>query len=112
MSIRVQQVEELLKKELSKFIVEEFGGEFGIITVTRVIAAPDFKLADVYVSLMEEGKENRILSALRGKVKSYQSILGRKLKMKYTPKLNFKIDYSKDEINKIDELMEEINDES
>jgi len=107
MSYRVQKVNELLKQELSVMVKESIPEELGLVTVMDVIATPDFKIAHVFISVMVENNEAQIIKILDKKKNGFQKELGRKLKMRYTPKLEFRVDQSKDELNRIDELLEE-----
>jgi len=112
MSIRVQRVEELLRKQLSELISEKIGGEYGLVTITSIIATADFKLADVYFSIIPEEQAEIFMKILEKERSGFQHILGKRLKMKFTPKLIFHLDQSKDKIDQVDELLKEIQDES
>lgn len=110
--LRVERVSALLKRELSLLIEEDFSESFGVISVSDVFVSPDFKNAKVYLSFLNDDKEELILTKINKKAYEYQKLLGRKLKMRYTPKLNFHIDVSLDKVNKIDSLLKEVDNES
>lgn len=69
----------------------------------------DFKDAKIFITIFDQSKEEDIIAALTEKTLPYQRILGRKMKMKFTPRLTFKIDHSQDKINRVDELLKEID---
>ena len=108
MTRRTAKVEELIREELSRMIQAELPGEFGIISVTRTYVSPDLKNAKVYISAVLEGKEKEILLFLNSKTKSFQLKLGTKIKMRYTPRLSFTFDRARIEIDRVEELLEEI----
>jgi len=106
---RTAQVEELIRIELSKYIQKEISEDLGIISVTRVCVAPDLKTAKIYVTAIFADKGKEILLALNKKVSAFQHELGQKVKMRYTPRLSFCFDGSRDEIDRVEELLKEIN---
>lgn len=106
---RTAKVEELIREELSRMIQINISEEFGIISVTRVYVAPDLKTAKVYISAVQIEKEKEILAGLGQKVHSFQKELGSKIKMKYTPRLSFEFDRAGTEVDRIEELLQEIN---
>lgn len=106
---RTAKVEELIRKELSRMIQINISEELGIISVTRVYVAPDLKTATVFVSAIFVDKEKEIQSALNKSVSAFQKELGRKIKMRSTPRLSFEFDRARADIDKVEELLEEIN---
>lgn len=109
MSIRVQKVEELLKQQVSILIRENLPEELGIVTVTDAEATSDLKQAKVYIVLVDKSKEEQVLKALTAKTADFHHFLGKTLKMRYTPRLTFKLDASKDKIDRVEALLQEID---
>jgi len=105
---RVQKVSELLIQQLSELIRESISDEFGMITVTAVNVTDDLREAQVFFSCLDESKQKEALSALEAKKNEFQRVLGRRLSMKFTPKLSFKIDEGLEKVNRIEELLEGI----
>lgn len=106
---RVQKVSELLVQQLSELIRENISDEFGMITVTAVNITDDLREAQVFFSCLDKSRQKEILSALDAKTKEFQHILGRRLSMKFTPKLHFQIDEGLQKVNRIEELLETID---
>ena len=77
----------------------------GMVTVTEVDVAPDLKNAVVYISCLKKEYQQEVMSMLSKKTKDFQHILGRKLEIKYTPKLVFRIDKGLGEINRVEEIL-------
>lgn len=108
MTQRVEKVRELVRQEVAKMILETIPQDFGLVTVTEVEISPDFKNAKIFVSCYEEKNQKQVLKKLSEESIDFQRILGDKLKMRYTPKLEYSIDTSLDKINKIEELLTKI----
>ena len=66
----------------------------------------DLRIASVYVTLFGGKNKDEMLKSLNNhKYIFQQSISQAKLKSKYTPKINFYIDYSFDEAENIENLL-------
>ena len=76
------------------------------ITVSFVKMSKDLRSASVYVTLFGGKNKDEMLKSLNNnKYIFQQSISQAKLKSKYTPKINFYIDYSFDEAENIENLL-------
>lgn len=106
---RVQEVSALLKREISMLMHETLAENFGLVTLTDIKVTADFKDATVYITVLEKEQEEQVLTKLKEKTPEYQKILGRKLRMKFTPKIGFKIDNYHEEIDKVEKLLKEID---
>ncbi len=96
-SFRMEKVNMLLKKEISEIISEEFNiSRDNFITVSFVDTTSDLSQADVYISALKD--EDSILESLNKSSGHIRFILGKKIRMKKTPKLTFKKDIYKLEI--------------
>lgn len=105
---RVQQVAAVLKKELAPLTQEVLDKQFGIATLVNVSVQPDLKEAKVYVSCLDAAFEKKVLKKLNDHAKSFQHALGRRLRMKFTPKLTFLSDQGLENVAKVEELLEKI----
>lgn len=108
MSRRVEKVAKLLKQQMAIMVLETLPEEMGIVTVTDVEVSSDIKNATVFISCFDKTYEKDVKKRLEENSKEFQMILGRNLKMRYTPKLNFKIDQGLEKINRVEEILEEI----
>lgn len=105
MTRRVQKVAELLKQQLAVMVKEGLPEDLGIVTVTDVVVTPDLKNATVFISCLDKSCQDEIFKKLELKAKVFQHILGRKLQMKFTPRLLFKIDTGLEKINRVEEIL-------
>lgn len=91
--IRTGRVGEQLKKELSQIIQSELKDpRVGFITVTGVEVTSDLSQAKVYISVLgnDEQKENTLL-ALGRATGFIRSEVGRRIRLRHTPELLFKL---------------------
>lgn len=108
MTRRVQKVAKLLKQQISVLIKKEINEEYGIITVTAIDVTPDLKEAKVYISCFDKNYEKEISRDLGNSVLEFQHVLGKKLQMKFTPRLIFIADQSLATIDRVEEILEEV----
>jgi len=113
MSRRMEQVNELLQQELSQIVEKEIKKdkkEF-FITVQEVQTAADLKTAKVWVSIFDTKisakEQEEIISELQKKSFGFQKILSNRLKLKFIPRLTFKLDTSGEVLQKIDQLIKD-----
>ena len=80
----------------------------GMTSITDVEVSPDLHLARVFLSgLKEEETRDLIksLHAVRGKVRHY---LGQRIRLRYTPELEFKYDETPMRAGRVEDLLAEI----
>lgn len=78
----------------------------GLITVTRVDAAPDLKTARVFVSVLG-GDPETALAAVGARAPDLQREIARHLRLMWTPRLSFFLDTGAEQAFRIDELLGE-----
>lgn len=108
--VRIQRVGEQIKKELSQIFQQELKDpRIGFVTVTGVEVTGDLQLATVYLSILGEGEErNRTLDGLE-KAKGYiRTEVGRRIRLKHTPEIQFKEDKSLQYSDRIEQLLKEV----
>src|SRR3989338_6722752 len=112
-SRRKYRVGEMIRDVISSLLLKGFRDPrvCGFITITKVSMTPDLKLARVYVSVMkdEKGKEKKKdgLTGLKKAAGYIRSQIGKELKLRFTPDLEFKLDTSLDFTDRIDQLLKE-----
>jgi ribosome-binding factor A len=77
----------------------------GKVTVTEVRVSPDLKQATAYVLALGGENMDAILPALNEAAVVFQKDFSRKLQLKFTPKLRFKIDDSFDNATRLDSIL-------
>lgn len=109
-SVRIQRVNELLKRELGEIIRREVPvAQYGLITVNEVQTAPDLHTAVVYVGVLGKADQRQqVLDFLGEQRKLIQGILARNVVLKFTPQLRFVLDDSVERGNRVLAIIEEI----
>jgi len=112
-SRRIERVQEAIKRVTSNIIREELRDpRIGFVTVTHVNVAPDLKVAYVYFSAMGDEKAKANSKSALERAKGFlQKEMARALKLRYTPKLEFRLDNSLDQGMEIDRVLRTIDDE-
>lgn len=108
---RSQRVSDLLREEVADIIMYRLKDpRIGFITVTGVDMTSDLKLAKVYVSFLKEEEKDLTMEILNSSRNFIRSILSKRLKMKFIPHIEFRLDTSIEYGYKIDKLLKEIKD--
>lgn len=109
---RQRRVAELLQKEISYSLQFEIKDpRIGFVTVTAVEVNPDLTAAVVFVSILDDSNEEEraVLLGLESASPYLKRLIGPKLKLRYMPELEFKIDRSSAYASHIAELLDQID---
>ena len=103
---RLERVNSLLKRVIAESMFTVMQGDSvapGLITVTDVQCGKDLRDATVKVSVFGDDKlKDTALQHLKHNAKRFQQIINRQVKLKFTPRLVFKLDLS---LEKGDEVL-------
>jgi ribosome-binding factor A len=112
-SLRLQRVRELLKREIGEAIRREFRvEEAGLITVNDVDVSGDLHSAVVFVSILgSEAQQKRGVGLLARHRKRIQGLVAGAIILKYTPRLQFRVDDSIVRGNRVLGIIEELEKE-
>ncbi|MBN2164124.1 MAG: 30S ribosome-binding factor RbfA [Pontiellaceae bacterium] len=95
---RLVRVNELLKREIAEDLYRNFSmSDFDAasLTVTRVECTPDLRDADVFVSIFgHEEERKRMIGFLNRHKQEVVRLMIKRVKLKYTPRLHFRLDES------------------
>ncbi|MBI5101035.1 MAG: 30S ribosome-binding factor RbfA [Nitrospirae bacterium] len=106
---RSQRVGDLIREEIAEIIMYKLKDpRIGFVTVTGVDLSPDLKSARIFVSILKEEQREETLAALNSSRAFMRSILTKRLRMKFIPHLEFRLDSSIDYGFKIDKILKEI----
>lgn len=107
---RLERVNELIKREIGEMIRRDFNFDAQLVTVQQVDSTPDLKHAHIYLSVIgTEAQRQKALSLVQSKRVPLQHALSRKVVMKYTPLLHFKLDTGIERGTNVIRIMEELN---
>ncbi len=111
MSKRLQRVNELLKREISKIILREVDfPEDALVTVTRVETLSGLKESKVWISVLPENQRAGVVKILNRQIYNLQQKINKLLKMRPIPKLKFIDEKEVQEAARIEELLGKIKD--
>ena len=109
MKHRLERVNELIKRELGELITREVSFEAALVTVQHVDITPDLKQAHVFVSVIgSEDEAKSAMSALHASRAVLQHLLSKRIILKYTPHLHFKLDESIERGTRVISILEQI----
>ena len=109
-SQRQLRVGELIRHELALLLNDGSAHDpilrSASITVSEVRLSPDIKNATAFVLPLAGQDREAILEALRRASSFYRRRLAEKVDLRYTPRLDFRLDTSFDEAERIERLLE------
>ncbi len=107
---RLERVNELLKRELGDILRREITFDAPLVTVQQVDVTPDLKNAHVFISVIGSEKQRKgVISVLHTRRPHLQFLLSRRIIIKHTPHLHFKLDEGIERGDRIIHLMDELN---
>lgn len=109
MAYRLDKVASLIKEELSLIFLHKLKEpQFGFVTITNVKISPDLKIAKIYISVYDKNVREELLEKVNDMKGKIRGELSSKIKLRFTPELNFYIDDTQDYVEKISRLFNEI----
>lgn len=111
MSLKVERLEQQIKKELAQIIQFEMkNSNKGFITITDVRLTNDLSQAKIYVNILgEENDQNKGLDTLENAKGFLRSELAKKLTIRKAPEIIFVLDTSLEQGNRIESIIKKIN---
>lgn len=106
---RLEQINELIRHELSKLLLTEF--EFPkncLVTITQVETSKDLRHAKIWVSIIPVQYTKKILDKLNSNLGHLQFLLNKKLVMRPLPRLRFVIDETENKASNLEAILDRI----
>jgi ribosome-binding factor A len=113
LSKRSEQLEKSLIREINNIIYRKINDpRIKFVTITRVKVSSDLKYADVLVTIFnDKEQQKKALKGLKNATKFIRGELGKDLKLRYVPKIEFKIDEDLEHQYKLLEIITEVHDQ-
>lgn len=109
---RSARVGDLIREEVADIIMNRIKHKkLGFITVTGAKISDDLRNATIYISVLNPEDAEKTVRKLNESKSFIKTELAGRLKMKYIPKISFKIDEAVEYGRKIDKLLNDINKE-
>jgi len=109
---RQRKVAELIHKEISLLLQHNVRDpRLGFITVTGVDVTTDLRIAHIYVTIFDQDEIKETMQGLNSAKGYLRRELGQVLSIRHIPELTFKLDESIQHGQRIDTLLDQINEE-
>ena len=77
----------------------------GLASITEVEVSPDLHFARVFVSGLDENETRAVVDALQQRRGRIRSFLGKRIRLRYTPELDFRYDDTAARAGRIEALL-------
>lgn len=106
---RSQRLNILLREEIADIIMRRVKDpRLGFVTVTDVELSEDLKIARVFVSVLKEEEREQTLEILNAAKGLIRNEVSKRVRVKFIPTIEFRIDASIARGDRIDRLLREI----
>lgn len=113
---RLTRVNQLLKQEIAESlfrVINDPGADIASVTVTRVETSSNLRNTRVFVSIRgDEARQQRLLNLIKSHRKDIQGNIARHVVLKYTPHVNFELDHSIEQGDRVLNLLAHLEDEA
>lgn len=107
---RLERVNEALKREFGDILMREMVFDAQLVTVQQVDVTPDLRNAHIYVSVIgTEAQSRKVIAQLNARRPYLQFVLSRRITLKHTPTIHFKLDTGIARGAHIINLMDDLN---
>ena len=111
MTQRTEKIQKLAKEVLGEAIQNLKDPRVGFVTVTAVRITPDLRHAKVWVSVLGSPEEQSMsMKGLDSAKAHLRADLGKQVRMKYLPELDFELDTLAAEAERVETLLRKIHD--
>ena len=112
MSVKIERLNDQFQKEISIILQTEVKDQdIKFVTITGCEITNDLSFCKVYFTVLDDTKRESTLEALKGASSFIRSLLSQRIDIRHTPELRFYYDESIDYGNKIEKIIEKINNE-
>lgn len=111
MGDRMLRVNSIIREVLADEIERMSDSRLELVSVTAVDTAPNLRSAKVFIDVLGADEQEAALAALRGAAKRLQAVIGRQVRMKYTPTLEFQMDPGVTGGQRIEEILRGLKEE-
>lgn len=112
MSVKIERLESAFVKEISYILMEEVKDEdIKFVTITDCDITNDLSFAKVYFTVLDASKKESTIKALNHAKSFIRGELSKRVQIRHTPELTFVFDESIEYGNRIEKIIEKINEE-
>ena len=99
------QIKRIIAKQIERDEIRNLQGINTLVTIMEVKVSPDLKYATVYVITSSKEAEQEVIGGLQLAANYLRKVIMAKTELRYVPELNFRIDKSFEEVDKIEKLL-------
>jgi ribosome-binding factor A len=113
MSHRPEKVREFIKEQVSEIIQQKLKDpRIGFVSVTDVEVTGDLRHAKIFVSVLgDDQAKTDTMTGLASAIRYVRGELGRRLQMRFTPEILFRLDESIERGTRVMSLIREVSEE-
>ncbi len=114
MNNRADRVRKTMMKEIGDILLKDIRDNRikGLVSVTDIELASDYSFAKVYVSVLSPDEDKVIaLEALKEKESQVRFEIGKRIRLRLTPKIEFHLDDSLERGSRVSALIDKISKE-
>ena len=82
--------------------------DLGLASVNEVEVSPDLHLARIFMSGFKEEETREVVRALQQRAPWIRSLLGKRIRLRYTPELDFRYDETSARAGRIEAILKEV----
>ena len=109
-NVRLERINSQLQKELSWIIDNKIRDPQidAMISVTQVEITPDLADCKVYITSIGATPKEEVVARIKGAAGHIRGELSKRIRLRITPRLDFRLDTSEDYYEKIDGILKNI----
>lgn len=100
-----QEIKKIIANQVERDEIRNLQGVNTLVTIMEVRVSPDLKYATVYVITSDKSKEQEVIGGLQLATNYLRKVIISKTDLRYVPELNFRIDKTFEEVDKIEKLL-------
>jgi ribosome-binding factor A len=108
---RSARVNEVVREVLADELERMNDPRLSMVTITGVEVAPDLRHARVYYAALGR-PDDEVEAALRAAAPHLRAVLGREVRLKYLPRLDFHLDPAIEQGQRVEEILRSLRGES
>jgi ribosome-binding factor A len=105
---RTARVNEVVREVLADELERMNDPRLSMVTVTGVDVARDLRLARVYYAALDR-PDDEVVTALRAAAPHLRTVLGREVRLKYLPKLEFHRDPAIEQGQRVEDILRSLH---
>ncbi len=100
-----QEIKKIIAGEIQHENVRNLEGIDALVTITDVQVSPDLKYCNVYFITSNNALNQEVMGGLQLAGGHFRKVIGKKTTLRYVPEINFRLDDTFEEVDKIEKLL-------